>query len=274
MASIASETVQANEPPGETHQTPPFSADVCLLASSDLRSEIAPLVPAELSVREFGSVETYAESVSGNVALTLVSAALPDERIRHVVRTTLSESRHARIAFVASDGGQLLRCDVPHDDEFVLPEERDSLQRALKHLYIRAYYSVTIERYYRVCLSIENYERAGGTVEEESVEKLYTARRRVHSYLRQFRAFLDTEDFGAIATREDRYNELIETGHRGGNPTAAGLPTACPDCGLDWTTWHDSRLEAGYERIGASTYRCTGCGHTLADDDPDNYRVG
>lgn len=113
---------------------------------------------------------------------------------------------------------------MPHDDEFVLPEERDSLQRALKHLYIRAYYSVTIERYYRVCLSIENYERAGGTVEEESVEKLYTARRRVHSYLRQFRAFLDTEDFGAIATREDRYNELIETGHRGGNPTAAGLP--------------------------------------------------
>ena len=273
MNSKTSENIRVNEPPSETYRDPPLSADVCLLASRDRRSEVASLVPGELSVRGFSNVGTFVESVSGNVALTLISARFPDEQVRQVVQTTLSESWHAGIALFASEVGDLLQCDVPHDDKFVLPEERDSLKTVIKHLYIRAYYSVTLERYYQVCLSIANHERADVTSDEKSTEDLYTARRRTHSYLRRFRKFLDSEDFDAIANREERYDELIKTEHREGNPTVAGLPTNCPDCGLDWTTWHDSRLEAGYERIGANTYRCTGCGHTRADNDPDNYPV-
>lgn len=272
---MSEESLKSGPESDAVGESPPLRAEVFILSDRECRSQITPLVPDELTVREFDCVAEFAEQASGNVALALISAERSDDRVDRAVRATLSASQHARIVLIAADGQTLLQNEVPHDDAFVLQKERDGLQTAIRHLYIRAYYSVTLDRYYKICLAIENHERHPREKRDnEQMQELRKTRSRVYGYLRRYRGFLDTEDFTAIATREDRFDDLIDSSRRQGNPSAVGLSDTCPDCGLDWTTWHGSRLKAGYERIGANTYRCTGCGHTLADNDPDNYRVG
>lgn len=275
MGVRTSKERQTSESDGDViPEAPPLSADVFVFANERCRAQITPLVPDEITVREFESADKLVEAASGNLALTLVSAHQPEPRIEQVVRETLCASQHARVGLVAGDGAPILRCDVPHDDSFVLSQERDTLQTAIRHLYIRAYYSVTLDRYYKISISIENNERTPGENDAEQLQKLSESRDRVFGYLRLFRNFLNTDDFADIATREDRFDVLVDAPRRRGNPDVVGLPDSCPDCNLDWTDWHGPRLEKGYERIGANTYRCTACGHTLADNDPDNYRVG
>jgi len=42
---------------------------------------------------------------------------------------------------------------------------------------------------------------------------------------------------------------------------------------VDYTSPAIERV-LGYEQIGANTWRCTRCGCVLADNDPDNYKIG
>lgn len=255
-------------------EAPPLRAEVFVYASEPCRARVRPLVPDEVTLREFGNADALADAASGNLALVLGSAHCPDSRLEAAVHATLRANQYARVGMIAADGEPLLRCDVPHDDAYVLPGEREALRTGIKHLYIRAYYSVTLERFYEVSLAIENHERAPGETDAEQLQTLRESRERFASYLKLFRGFLDAEDFDSIAKREERFDALFESDHRRGNPDIVGLPDACPDCKLDWTGWHGPRLGVGYEQIGANTYRCAACGHTLADNDPDNYQVG
>lgn len=266
------------EPPerSDAKPSPTFSAEVFLLADRDRRSQIDALIPDKLPVRGFGTVESMVEALTGSVALVVVSARLRDRKLEWVVRRTLGTSEHARVVLVAADGTDLLDREVPYDDDFVVPDERDALESAIKHLYVRAYYSATIERYYDVSLSISNYSVRQGIDDgdRETLRRLKGNRSRLRSYIEQFREFLDPEDFEEMMQREHRFHDLGESANRDSDPGVFGLPDSCPDCGLDWTTWHDNKRGAGYAQIGASTWRCTRCGHVLADNDPDNYRVG
>jgi len=249
-------------------------AEITILAGEEKWSQVNEHIPNELPVERFQSVQTYLSEVSGNVAVTLVTPKLPDQKIERVVRRTLSESEHARIALIATDPRVLLRCEVPHDDAFVLPDEADEFAEAIKHLYIRAYYGVTTDRYYKLSLAIKNHEtRPADEVDSEKLQQLRRSCQRAESYLAQFRTFLDQNDFDTMKARDPRYSDLIESASTA-DPSDFNLPDSCPECDLDWTRWHGPRLRIGYEQIGANTWRCTDCGHIMADNDPDNYRVG
>lgn len=247
-----------------------LQAETFVLAETCWWDELEPMLPTEVSARHFTSPATYLEELSGNVAVALVSATVSAETRERVVRETYSRSRPTRIVFLATDGADLLACEAPYDRGFVFPDERDEFESAFKRLYVRAYYVVALERFYEIGLSIRNRELGD---DEDELETLRRARRRVRSYLLQFRAYLDPEDFEAIENRDDRLGGMLETVAGSSDPTSLGLPATCPDCGLDWTSWHGPRRRDGYERIGASTWRCTGCGHVVANPDPDNYRV-
>lgn len=248
-------------------------AEVILLADRGQRSAVAPLVPDQLPVQWFRTVDAFLLEVSSNVAVVLVSTQFDDEQIATVVKRTLSTSEHARIALVAADAAELLRCEVPHDESFVLPDEQDSLAEAIKRLYVRAYYSVTTERYYKLSLAIKNSEMQPGDGNDGKLEQVKRTHERTKQYLQYFRHFLDQDDFDAMKTREHRYHELLDS-KDGVDPSAFNLPDSCPDCTLDWTTWHGPRLRIGYEQIGANTWRCTRCSHLIADNDPEEYKIG
>ena len=250
---------------------PTMRAEVILLATRDWCSTVEATTPAEMTVRRFETLDQFCEGVSGNVAVTLVSAAQSDDDIETAIRRTVHSSEHARTGLLATDGSQLLQCDVPRDEGFVFPEERERFERLIKHLYIRAYYSVAIARYYRIGVSIRNQKLRDDA--DEDIETLEQSRDRIYAYFKQFRRFLDPEDFEAMSSRDERMQALFESTEASTDPSLAGLPERCPDCTLDWTTGHGSRLRSGYERIGASTWRCCRCGHVIADTDPDNYRV-
>jgi len=265
----------------EQHSTveglPPLLAEAFVLGGPECQSQVTAAIPEKMPNREFGTVDAYVDALSGQVALAVLSVALPDDRLERVIRETLRASEHARIVLVATDGAQLLRCDVPHDDAFVLPADGESFDAAIEQLYVQAYYSLILDRYYRIGLAIKNHDVTtghGGESEDGKLEQWQAKRRRLRSYLDQFRQFLGPESFKAIATRGERFDDLVGSAGQRGNPAAIGLPESCPDCGLDWTTWHGSTLGTGHEQIGANTWRCTACGHTLADDDPENYRIG
>jgi rubrerythrin len=210
------------------------------------------------------------------VAVTVLDATLPEEKLQEAVARTVSKSAHARIALVATDGAQLLRCEAPHDEAFVFPEEKDTFGSLIKRLYVRSYYSATIERYYKVRFSIRNREIQLSDEEienDEQIQRLRKAAKVFQSHLELFRNVLKSEDFEAMEDRSDRLESLAANSKNSSSPEAVGLPESCPDCELDWTSWHGTRLRNGYERIGANTWRCTGCGTIIADNDPDNYKL-
>jgi hypothetical protein len=256
---------------------PPLLAEAFVLGGRECQSQVAASIPGEMPDRQFDSVDAYVDALSGQVALAVLSVELPDDRLERVVRETLRASEHARIVLVATDGAELLRCEVPYDDAFVLPADRESFDVAIEKLYVQAYYSLILDRYYRIGLAINNHDTTAeqdGESEDGKLRQWQAKHRRLRSYLDRFRQFLGSESFRAIATRSERFDDLVGSAGQQGNPSAIGLPESCPDCGLDWTTWHDSKLGTGHEQIGANTWRCTRCGHTLADDDPKNYRIG
>lgn len=249
----------------------PLRAEVYLLAERKWWSAVESATPEDVTLQRFTSPAEFCEELSGNTAVVIVSAALSADRISAVFRRTIQESEHARTVLLAADGAEILNCDVPHDAAYVLPDERDTFEDRLKHLYVRAYYSVAVRRYYRLGVSIQNRKQGDGA--DDDLETLEQARERVHEYLVAFRQFLDEADTEALSDRKERVRDLFAGSGRETDPSVAGLPGSCPDCGLDWSRWHGPRLRTGYESIGANTWRCTGCGHVMAGDDPDNYRV-
>lgn len=257
------------------NRTPSLRAKVFLLAGPETR-EVESLIPDRIPVRTFADRSSFRRELGGNVAVAMLSVPAGGADPA-TVRRTISESPHARIGLVATDGEQLLDCETPHDEAVVVPDERDEVPSIVKRLYVRAYYATTVQRYYKVCLSINNREigQKGDTAADaDRLSELQEIRNLLESYLQQFRQFLTSEDFEAMSSREDRLQSLARAAKNNPDPSALDLPDACPGCGLDWTDWHDRRLRNGYERIGAGTWRCTGCGEVIADTDPDNYRVG
>lgn len=252
-----------------------FNADVLILTKGVRPAPLDSLLPSELPVHYCDTVAEFRDRFSGNIGLVLLPAHLPDEQLEQLVRETLMHSHAARVVFIATDGRHLLRCEVPHDTSFVLPDEADDLHTAIKHLYVRAYYDVMSERYYKVSLSVENLRHGDADDNgKESIDDLERQRKQLKSYLVAFQQFLTAEDLNELMRRDQRYNTLFKTSWKDVDPSSFGLPDACPSCNLDWATWHDSRLQNGYTQIGAKTWRCLNCGEILAENDPDNYRIG
>lgn len=258
------------------HRRPSLRAELFLLAKQGWEEAVESSIPDQLTVRTYTEYEAFLEDLSGKVAVAVLDPALADEKLREAIARTISQSAHARIALLATDGAQLLRCEVPHDESFVFPEEAKRFESAIKRLYVRSYYAATLERYYKVCFSIRNREIQLDSEEierDEEVQRLREALDVLRSHLKQFRRVLKPEDIEAMADREERLESLAESSKNSSSPGAVGLPDACPNCGIDWTVWHGARLRNGYERIGANTWRCVKCGTIMADNDPDNYRL-
>lgn len=250
-----------------------FHAEVFVVAGDGLTEVIKPLLPAEIPVEYFTSPDAYREAVSGNVAVVFLSASLRESCLRELITETLSRNGDARFGLLATDGTQLLQSDVLEDAGFVFPQDTEKFKSLAKRLYIRAYYCVAIKRYYRIGLRIRNRELQLDSEPDDELKTLRKSRERIRRYLEQFRLYLGPEDFKAISTRTDRTDEFLDSRTVSQDPTQIGLPTSCPECDLDWTTWHGSKQGNGYERIGANTWRCTACGRVIGNGEPDNYRV-
>lgn len=248
-------------------------AELVILAGEELWSTVDPLLPVDIPVTHRTTPAEFRAALSGNVAVALFPARMPDHLIEELTAATLSSCEHARIGLLATDGSHLLRCDHPYDMGSVFPDESAEFPELLKRLYVRAYYCVALERYYRIGLSIRNQQVRDEGDPDHDLATLEQARQRVRTYLDAFKRYLGPEDVEAISSRSDRLEVFLGSQLAESDPAQVGLPDACPGCHLDWTTWHGPRQRCGYERIGAGTWRCTACGHVMADSDPDNYRV-
>jgi len=256
--------------------SPSLHAEIILFSDKEWIVTAESSISDRITTRTCSSYEQFLSDLSGKVAVAVFDATLAEEKLREAVARTVNESAHARIALVATDGAQLLRCEVPHDEAFVFPEETDEFDSLIKRLYVRSYYSATTGRYYKVQFSIRNREIQLSDDEraaDERIQRLRKSAEVLQSHLKLFRNVLKPEDFEAMEDRSDRLENLATESKNSSSPEAVGLPESCPKCELDWTSWHGSRLRNGYERIGANTWRCTGCGTIMADNDPDNYKL-
>jgi len=257
-------------------RSPSLRAPVYVLSDPDWPSAITSAAPDSVCVQRYTDATTYLDALAGNVAVAFLAASIPDSKLKAVAKQTIATSEHAQIVLIATDSAQLLRCEVPHDETITIDDRKD-LDATIKRLYIRAYYSTTIQQYYKVGLSIQNCEMrqtADGSEQNERHQNLVKTHELLRSFLEQFRSYLTVEDLRAIKRRDSVLRPLMGDVKEGPDPTSLGLPQSCPDCDLDWTVWHGHRLRHGYEKIGANTWSCTACGQILTDGDPDNYRVG
>lgn len=219
---------------------------------------------------------TFSDALSGNIAVVLLSMALSDDRLLKSASRTVQATSYTRIGLLAGheENGKDVR--GPHDEIFHQSSDRKTFQNRIKRLYVRAYYDATLQRYYTVNLAAQN--RKLGLDEEtaaddDQLQKLTDSVELLESHLERFRQYLQPGDIEAILTRSERIESMLTDVKKDHDPTVRGLPRGCPNCGLAWDEWHGPRLEAGYEKIGADTWRCTRCSNVIAGDDPDNYRV-
>ncbi|SDJ67806.1 hypothetical protein SAMN05216226_10766 [Halovenus aranensis] len=272
--------VNGSTPSSESDETkrrphsPSLQAEIHLLARQELGTRAKSLIPNRVTARGYTQLSSFLDDLSGKVAVVVIDVTLAESNVREAVARTVKKSEHARVALLATDGAQLLRSEVPYDEAFVFPDETETFKSDIKNLYIRSYYAATMERYYKICFSIQNQKTTTEKPEEnEQIRRLKGARDRLESHLQLFRRVLTEEDMDAISNREHRLKSLSKSAKNNPPPDAVGLPDACPDCGLDWTAWHGSKLRNGYERIGADTWRCVNCGRVLDDMDPDHYKI-
>ncbi|MFC7058507.1 hypothetical protein [Halovenus salina] len=231
--------VDGNTPTNEStesdqrHHSPSLQAEIHLLASSKLGRQAESLIPSQITVQGYTSVSTFLEDLSGKVAVVILDVRV-DGDIRDIVTRTIRESEHARVTLLATDGVQLLGLDIPYDEAFVFPEETDAFESEIRSLYIRSYYAATIERYYKICFSMQNRKtKLDDPESDEQLQRLQGARERLASHLRMFRRVLSEDDMDAIANREHRLKSLSRNAKNNPPPDAIGLPNACPNCGLD-----------------------------------------
>lgn len=255
---------------------PALNADVFLLAERSCWSPVRSVVPDELTLRTFEEVDDFQSALSGNIALVLLSLSYDEDILEESIKEVITASPNARIAVIAAEFGDLYHTDLPYDEGVVRPVDREEFDRLVKRLYIRAYYAVTLQRFYKVSITVRNRElrnRAEDSSDDERLERLKTVRVLLQRYLQTFVRHLDSEDFEAMRNREDRLEQFVTAAKSGPDPSALGLPKACPDCDLAWDTWHGRRLQNGYERLGADVWQCTGCGSVLSNPDPTNFHV-
>ncbi|WP_435186415.1 hypothetical protein [Halobellus sp. EA9] len=236
-------------------------------------------MPDRLPVETFTTSASFEAELSEKVAVAVLSLAVPESRLSKLVPRIIATSPSARICLSASSGAELDASDVPHDETIVRPVDRESFTDLITRLYVRAYYVVTMERYFKIAVSIRHCEfrhRSADAPDDETIERLDRLKRvrdRTERYLSYFRDYLDQDDIRAIKSRPDRLDDLVRSSKRGPDPSDVGLPETCPGCGLDWTAWHGPGLRDGYQRLGADTWECTKCGHVVADTDAQGYYV-
>ncbi|WP_353633779.1 hypothetical protein ABSL23_11010 [Halobacterium sp. NMX12-1] len=254
-------------------QRPPLRANVHVLAGPNWCSKIRTVVPDEITVRTFTDADSFDDALTANVAVALLSCAESTNRLQATVRRTVAASPHAHVGLLATD--ETRDADVPRDVEFVAPVDREAFAERVKRLYVRAHYAATLDRYYRVSVTIRNLELRTdeAAVDDAELDRLRAVRDRSRRYLRQFRAYLDAESLAALKSRGDRLEALVADARTPPDPAARGLPESCPACSFDWTTWHGRGLGAGYRKLGSDTWQCTNCGETLAGATPSSYRV-
>ncbi|WP_136687561.1 hypothetical protein [Halorhabdus amylolytica] len=258
-------------------RSPDLRASIVVLAASRTRREsVTAALPDRISIESFSDVDAFSDALSGNVAVVLLSMALSDDKLLRAASRTVQATNYTRIGLLAGDQESGEDICVPHDEVFHRTSDRETVQNRIKRLYVRAYYDATLQRYYTVNLAAQN-RRLGldeeTAADDDRLQKLTDSTELLESHLQRFRQYLQPGDLDAILTRSERIESMLSNVKKEQDPTVRGLPQACPNCGLAWDEWHGSRLEAGYEKIGADTWRCTRCSNVIASDDPDNYRI-
>lgn len=236
---------------------------------ADRRRRIAAL-RAKPPLRTFADADAFDRSVSATVAVAVFSLAVPADRIRPSIVRTLSASPHAHVVLLATEGDEWTDVALPRDR--LVEPPLDGFPDLLTRMYLRAYYSAALERFYSLNLAtIEGRRRRGADADE--VAALEATTERVKAYLQRIRAHLRPEDLYELANREVAYRSLTDPPTGGSDPRLWGLPRSCPKCDLDWTAYHGPKLGTGYERIGAHTWRCARCSHVIVNPDPEHKRI-
>lgn len=256
--------------------SPALDAEVFLLAEQESWAPVRSAVPDEITLRTFEEVDAFHTALSGNIALVLLSLSFEEDTLETAIKAAITASPNARIVIITQEFGDLYGSDLPYDEGVVRPVDRKEFETLLKRLYVRAYYAVTLQRYYKVSVTVRNRElrhRGDNDSDCDRLERLKTARKLLQRYIQTFVRQLDNEDFEAMKNREDRLEQFVTAAKNGPDPSAFGLPKSCPDCDLAWDSWHGQRLQNGYERLGANVWQCTGCGTVLPNPDPNNYHI-
>lgn len=245
---------------------PTFRAQIVLLAPQvTWKSIVHDVVPNRIDVIVVETVDEYAEELSGNVAVSLLPATLPRERLRGLARYSLQRSPHIQLIAYGENVSEGEKEKLPVDDYYSRDSDRD-LKAVLKRMYFRAYYSATLARIYQINITLVSRKHATPTAEtgdDPEPKKLEDAAELLQSYLTRFRSHLDQRDIEDLRGRNTFVREVNGTSKSRFDPAVWNLPRSCPNCDLDWTVYHGPRLGQGYENIGANTWRCTRCSEVI-----------
>ncbi|MFB6267702.1 MAG: hypothetical protein ABEI31_08590 [Halodesulfurarchaeum sp.] len=237
--------------------------------------QLAAWLRDRFAVQLESTVEDGLAAVTPRVAVCLIDAGFPTEDLADLVGAIGSRSPHAQVALVADDASTLIDRDVPHDDWLAAPLDRGELIQTVATLLRRAIYDATLARYFQQTLAAAALGvkvRSGESEEESRLETVESDIDRLRARLDELGAKLDGDDVAALTRRyQVTSNEETFRPEPSASPRRFGLPESCPGCDMQWGVWYGPQLGAGYERIAAFVWRCTDCGHVIANPDP-NFR--
>lgn len=269
-------TLSGNSADAFQDRQPNLRANIIgLVGQQSQRERFHDLIPGGIECQCFTTPDTFAEAISRSVAVIVLSLDFDESVYRGLIQQTLSTSSHIQIALLATENHRATE-PIPNDEVFTPPFDPESVKRDVARLYIRAYYSSTLEAFYGLNIEATTYRMqlehgAGG--DPEQLERLETAANVLESHLKQFRDHLTTEDVRELSARDEGIREFLQTPSARFDPAALGLPSACPECGLNWTENDGSQFGDGFERIAANTWRCTRCSHVISNPGSSNQYV-
>lgn len=252
-----------------------FTATVLVLIPRSKRQSIKSNIPSGLNHTFVHSIHGFRERLSEEVAVTLLPSSGSDDSRRNLIRSVMAQSPHTHIGMFIPTNSLAGTESLPADVTFEWPLD-DSFGQQLIRLYLRAYYSATLERYFELNISIQNHQlqtRESRKSSGDDLRRLERSAARTKSLLDHIRSRLTEEDLQGLLTRPDTFRKALEPPNPTVDPSIDDLPDHCPDCTQPWGDWDDARNGFGYRQIAARVWRCQSCGYVVANPSPDGYHV-
>ena len=245
-------------------RSPNLNAEVCgLVADQPEKARVRNLIPSGIDRTIVSNLESFEVQLSKNSAVVVLSLTFDEAEIRRLIHRALTTSKHIQIALF---GRQEATAEtLPHDAHFHPPFDVNAGQQRMARLYIRAYFSSTLEAFYQLNIQALNHEmRDPGRAEEGArLERIEKSRALLRRHLGEFTSYLDADDIQDLSLSQGDVAESTTALESRFDPRTLGLPPACPECDLTFEEYHGEDLGDGYEKIAAKTYRCTRCSHVI-----------
>jgi len=224
-------------------------------------------------VRTASNRSAALSAVDDEVCIIVLRHELKEE-LKSKVASQAEAQSPCRLAVTTSKETEILYPDIDCDLTASEPITKQLLRDIVDSLYKRGLYEDRLRKYYQLSLQMANDSGTGHTAEgEDAHEQRQKRLDQLKDVLDKIKRSLDADDIDAVLADIQSGHSMPVSDEQSTVNQGDYVPEECQECGLSWNEMHGDTLGAGYEKVGAFTWRCTGCRTVQSIPVPTNQSV-